>query len=120
MGDVEMTAEVGSGAPATNAGHLFATPFTPDTAPPGLSQKRRWFVAPLLLLCFGLAAVLLQPEFPRWTYEYGRFIRNVAQDPSLQLPKQASIAIRPLFAALLVLFAIFAAGSIKRRLRLLL
>jgi cellulose synthase/poly-beta-1,6-N-acetylglucosamine synthase-like glycosyltransferase len=99
--------------------HLFATPFTPDTAPPGLSRKRRWFVAPLLLVSFGLAAILLQPKFPHWTYEYGRFIRNVAQDPSLSLPKQASIAIRPLFAALLILFAIFAAGSRTRRLRLL-
>jgi cellulose synthase/poly-beta-1,6-N-acetylglucosamine synthase-like glycosyltransferase len=102
-----------------NGEHLFATPFTPDTAPPGLSEKRRWFVAPLLLASFGLVAVALQPQFPHWTYEYGRFIRNVAQDPSLRLPKQASIAIRPLFATLLVLFALFAAGTFRRRLRLL-
>jgi cellulose synthase/poly-beta-1,6-N-acetylglucosamine synthase-like glycosyltransferase len=102
-----------------NGEHLFATPFTPDTAPPGLSEKRRWFVAPLLLASFGLVAVLLQPRFPHWTYEYGRFIRDVAQDPSLRLPKQASIAIRPLFATLLVLFALFAAGTFRRRLRLL-
>lgn len=99
---------------------LFATPFTPDTAPPGLSVRRRWFVAPLLLLSFGLAAVAMQSSFPQMTYEYGRFIRDLGQDPSLLLPKQASIAIRPLFASLLVLFALFAAGSWRRRLRLLL
>lgn len=97
---------------------LLATPFTPDTAPPGLAVKRRWFVAPLLLLGFGLAAIALQPHFSQMTYEYGRFIRNLSQDPSLLLPKQASIAIRPLFASLLILFAFFAAGSWPRRLRL--
>jgi len=97
---------------------LFATPFTPDTAPPGLSVRRRWWVAPALLATFAAAAALLQPDFPQMTYEYGRFIRDLGQDPNLLLPKQASIAIRPLFAVLLVLFALFAAGSWKRRLRL--
>ena len=47
------------------------------------------------------------------TFEYGRLIRDLAQDPPLLLPKQASIAIRPLFASLLVLFAVFAAGPLK-------
>ncbi len=99
--------------------HLFATPFTPDTAPPGLSVRRRWFVAPLLLAAFAAAAAAMQPHFPQMTYEYGRFIRNLSQDPSLRLPKQASIAVRPLFASLLVLFGLFAAGTWRRRLRLL-
>jgi cellulose synthase/poly-beta-1,6-N-acetylglucosamine synthase-like glycosyltransferase len=97
---------------------LLATPFTPDTAPPGLSVRRRWWVAPALLAAFAAAAALLQPDFPQMTYEYGRFIRNLGQDPNLLLPKQASIAIRPLFAVLLILFTVFAAGSWKRRLRL--
>jgi cellulose synthase/poly-beta-1,6-N-acetylglucosamine synthase-like glycosyltransferase len=99
--------------------HLLATPFTPDTAPSGLSVRRRWFVAPLLLVAFGAAAAAMQSSFPQMTYEYGRFIRDLGQDPSLLLPKQASIAIRPLFASLLILFALFAAGSWRRRLRLL-
>lgn len=102
-----------------NGERPLTTPFTPDTAPPGLSVRRHRFVAPLLLACFATAAVLLQPAFPNLTYEYGRFIREVAQDPSLSLPKQASIAVRPLLAALLVLFALFAAGTWRRRLRLL-
>lgn len=96
-----------------------ATPFTPDTAPPGLSVRRRWFVAPLLLLAFGLSAAAMQSSFSQMTFEYGRFIRDLGQDPNLLLPKQASIAIRPLFASLLILFALFAAGSLRRRLRLL-
>jgi cellulose synthase/poly-beta-1,6-N-acetylglucosamine synthase-like glycosyltransferase len=96
-----------------------ATPFTPDTAPPGLSVRRRWFVAPALLVAFGLAAIALQPHFAQMTYEYGRFIRNLSQDTELLLPKQASIAIRPLFASLLILFSLFAAGTWRRRLRLL-
>lgn len=99
--------------------HLLETPFTPDTAPAGLSVNRRWFTAPLLLLGFAVAAALMEPSFPKLTYEYGRLIRELAHDPELNLPKQASIAIRPLFAALLVLFSLFAAGSMKRRLRLL-
>ena len=98
---------------------VLVTPFTPDTAPPGLSVRRRWWVAPLLLIVFGAAAAAMQSSFPQMTYEYGRFIRDVGQDPSLLLPKQSSIAIRPLFACLLVLFALFAAGTWKRRLRLL-
>jgi cellulose synthase/poly-beta-1,6-N-acetylglucosamine synthase-like glycosyltransferase len=102
----------------TSVGQL-ATPFTPDTAPPGLSVSRRWFIAPALLLAFALAAAAMQSSFPQMTFEYGRFIRNLAQDPNLLLPKQASVAIRPLFAVLLVLFALFAAGSWRRRLRLL-
>jgi cellulose synthase/poly-beta-1,6-N-acetylglucosamine synthase-like glycosyltransferase len=97
---------------------LLETPFTPDTAPSGLSVRRGWYVAPLLLIAFGLAAVVLQPHFSQMTYHYGRFIRNLSQDQSLRLPKQASITVRPLFAGLLVLFTLFAAGSWTRRIRL--
>lgn len=98
---------------------LPGTPLTPDTAPAGLSVRRRRFVAPLLILGFAAAAAAMQSSFPWMTYEYGRLIKNLAQDPALLLPKQASIAIRPLFATLLVLFSIVAAGSARHRLRLL-
>jgi cellulose synthase/poly-beta-1,6-N-acetylglucosamine synthase-like glycosyltransferase len=103
---------------ATDEPQLLETPFTPDTAPPGLAIRRSWWVAPLLLVAFGLAAVALQPHFTQMTYHYGRFIRNLSQDTSLRLPKQASITVRPLFASLLLLFTVFAAGSWTRRLRL--
>jgi len=99
--------------------HLLATPFTPDTAPGGLSVSRRASVTPMLLLSFGVAAALMESSFPTMTYRYGHFVRRLSSDPNLLLPKQASVAIRPLFAALLVLFAIFAAGSLRHRVRLL-
>ena len=40
---------------------------------------------------------------------------RLAADPGLRLPKQASIAIRPLFAVLLLLFALFGAGRWRDR-----
>jgi cellulose synthase/poly-beta-1,6-N-acetylglucosamine synthase-like glycosyltransferase len=112
-------AERGPLVPASVAPVAPETPFTPDTAPAGLSVRRRWFVPPLLLLGFAIVAAAMESSFPRMTFEYGRLIRDLAQDPQLLLPKQASIAIRPLFASLLVLFALFAAGPLRRRLRLL-
>ena len=98
---------------------LLRTPFTPDTAPSGLTVRRRRVTTPLMLALFALIAALIEPWFPRMTYEYGRWVRQAAGDPSLLAPKQASIAIRPLFACLLILFAIFAAGTWTRKLRLL-
>ena len=105
--------------PGAAADHLLETPFTPDTAPSGLTVRRRRLTTPLMLLAFAVTAAVIEPWFPRMTYDYGRMVRLGAHDPGLLMPKQASIAIRPLFAALLVLFAVFAAGSLRRKLRLL-
>jgi cellulose synthase/poly-beta-1,6-N-acetylglucosamine synthase-like glycosyltransferase len=94
------------------------TPFTPDTAPEGLTIRRSRWVTPAMLVCFAVAAALVEPRFPHWTYLYGREIKQLAADPSLRLPKQASIAIRPLFALLLMMFAVFGAGRWRDRARL--
>lgn len=104
-------------AAATPPSYL-TTPFTPDTAPEGLSITRSRWVVPLMLASFAAIAVLIEPTFPRLTYLYGREIKQLAADPSLRLPKQASIAIRPLFAVLLALFALFGAGRWRDRARL--
>jgi cellulose synthase/poly-beta-1,6-N-acetylglucosamine synthase-like glycosyltransferase len=94
------------------------TPFTPDTAPEGLTIRRSRLTTPAMLVAFAVGAALIEPRFPHWTYLYGREIQRLAADPSLRLPKQASIAIRPLFALLLVMFAVFGAGRWRDRLRL--
>jgi cellulose synthase/poly-beta-1,6-N-acetylglucosamine synthase-like glycosyltransferase len=94
------------------------TPFTPDTAPEGLTIRRSRMTTPAMLVAFAVGAALIEPRFPHWTYLYGREIQRLAADPSLRLPKQASIAIRPLFALLLVMFAVFGAGRWRDRLRL--
>jgi hypothetical protein len=101
------------------AERVLATPFTPDTAPPGLAVRRRVWTTPLMLASFALVAALIEPSFPEMTHRYGRLVRDAAQDPSLVMPKQASIAVRPLFIVLLVLFALFASGSARRKMRLL-
>ena len=94
------------------------TPFTPDTAPEGLTITRSRWVVPLMLASFAAIAALIEPTFPRLTYLYGQEIKHISADPNLRLPKQASIAIRPLFAVLLVLFALFGAGRWRDRARL--
>jgi cellulose synthase/poly-beta-1,6-N-acetylglucosamine synthase-like glycosyltransferase len=71
-----------------------------------------------MLASFAVIAALIEPSFPRMTYLYGREVRHLAGDESLRLPRQASIAIRPLFLALLALFAGFGAGRWRDRLRL--
>ena len=71
-----------------------------------------------MLVAFAAVAATIEPQFPHWTYLYGREVERLAADPHLRLPKQASIAIRPLFVLLLVMFALFGAGRWRDRLRL--
>lgn len=71
-----------------------------------------------MLLCFAAAALGIQAILPGITFRYGRFISNLAGIHSFELAKQASIAIRPLTVAVLILFAAFSAGSLAARARL--
>jgi cellulose synthase/poly-beta-1,6-N-acetylglucosamine synthase-like glycosyltransferase len=52
------------------------------------------------------------------TFLYGRFVSEQAGVHSFELPKQASIAVRPLTVAILVIFSVFTAGGWAARLRL--
>jgi cellulose synthase/poly-beta-1,6-N-acetylglucosamine synthase-like glycosyltransferase len=71
-----------------------------------------------MLACFAAAALGIQAVLPRITFRYGRFISNLAGIHSFELAKQASIAVRPLTVAVLILFAAFSAGSVPARARL--
>jgi cellulose synthase/poly-beta-1,6-N-acetylglucosamine synthase-like glycosyltransferase len=66
-------------------------------------RRPRW-LAPLMLLCFAGVALAIQGILPRIH--------------SFELAKQASIAIRPLTVAILILFAAFSAGSVPARAKL--
>src|SRR5580704_1183083 len=88
------------------------------SAPPGLRVRRPLWLAPLMLLCFAAAALGVQAILPKITFRYGRFISNLAGIHSFELAKQASIAIRPLTVAILILFAAFSAGSVPARAKL--
>ena len=90
----------------------------PYSAPPGLRVLRSRWLTPLMLLCFAAAALGIQAALPRITFRYGRFISDLALMHSFLLPKQASIAIRPLTVVVLILFAAFSAGSVPARARL--
>jgi cellulose synthase/poly-beta-1,6-N-acetylglucosamine synthase-like glycosyltransferase len=90
----------------------------PYSAPPGLRLRRPPWLGVALLLSFAVAALGVQAILPRLTFRYGRLVSGLAGVQSFELPKQASIAIRPLTVTLLVLFALFAAGSARARIRL--
>ncbi len=90
----------------------------PYSAPPGLRVRRPLWLTPVMLVCFAAAALGIQAVLPRITFRYGRFVSNLAGIHSFELAKQASIAVRPLTVAVLILFAAFSAGSVLARARL--
>lgn len=90
----------------------------PYSAPPGLRQQRPLWITPIMLLCFAGAALGVQAILPRVTFRYGRFISSLAVIHSFALAKQASIAVRPLTVAVIILFAAFSTGSVVARARL--
>ena len=81
-------------------------------------MQRPLWLTPVMLLCFAGAALGIQSVLPRITFRYGRFVSNLAGIHSFELAKQASIAVRPLTVAVLILFAAFSAGSVPARARL--
>jgi cellulose synthase/poly-beta-1,6-N-acetylglucosamine synthase-like glycosyltransferase len=91
---------------------------TPDTAPSGLSVPRPRWVAPVFLSLFAACAAALDGWIPLLTHEYGRVLRAVANVPAGTFGKQTSVAVRPLMLLLALLFALLAAGTVRRRLRL--
>src|SRR5438132_4490471 len=91
---------------------------TPDTAPSGLSVPRPRWVAPVFLSLFAACAAALEGWIPPLTHEYGRVLRAVANVPAGTFGKQTSVAVRPLMLLLALLFALLAAGTVRRRLRL--
>jgi len=90
----------------------------PYSAPPGLLARRPPGLAAGLVLSFAAAALGIHLVLQRLTLIYGKQISDLAGDRHFALPKQASIAVRPLTIVLLLLFSLFAAGSIRARLRL--
>jgi cellulose synthase/poly-beta-1,6-N-acetylglucosamine synthase-like glycosyltransferase len=93
---------------------------TPDTAPPGLSVPRPRWVAPLFLALFAACAAAVDPWIPPVTHIYGRLLRAMANVPEGTFGKQSSVAVRPLMLLLALLFALLAAGTVRRRVRLFL
>jgi cellulose synthase/poly-beta-1,6-N-acetylglucosamine synthase-like glycosyltransferase len=93
---------------------------TPDTAPPGLSVPRPRWVTPLFLALFAACAAVLDRWIPLATHVYGRMLRTMANVPEGTFGKQSSVAVRPLMLLLALLFALLAAGTVRRRLRLFL
>ncbi len=93
---------------------------TPDTAPPGLSVPRPRWVAPAFLALFAACAAALDRWILPLTHLYGRMLLALASVPAGTFGKQTSVAVRPLVLLLAMLFALLAAGSVRRRLRLFL
>ena len=90
----------------------------PYCAPPGLLVKRPRWIGPALLLSFIGAALVIHLTLRQLTYDYGQVIGKLAGVRRFELPKQASIAVRPFTVALLLAFAACAAGSVRARIRL--
>jgi len=87
-------------------------------APKGLVLRRSPWLAPALLLAFVAAAAGIQAVLPRLTVRYTELISRMAGVHALGIPKHATIAVRAFVIAALILFAVFAAGSIQARIRL--
>jgi GT2 family glycosyltransferase len=90
----------------------------PYCAPPGLLTRRSRWVGPALLISFVAAALAIHLTLRQLTYDYGQLIGKLARVHRFELPKQASIAVRPFTVALLLAFAACAAGSVRARIRL--
>jgi cellulose synthase/poly-beta-1,6-N-acetylglucosamine synthase-like glycosyltransferase len=93
---------------------------TPDTAPAGLSVTRSRWVAPALLLVFGVSAAAVDKLLAgSLTHAYGYLLTGLADVPAGIFGKQISAAIRPLFLLLALVFALTVSGTLRRRLLLL-
>lgn len=90
----------------------------PYAAPPGLLIRRSRWAGPAMLLSFVAVALPLHLVLRQLTFDYGRLVGRIAQVYPVELSKQASIAVRPLTIALLVILGAFAAGSVRARVRL--
>lgn len=93
---------------------------TPDTAPPGLSVPRPRWVTPVFLALFAACAAVIGRWIPPMTHQYARMLRALADVPPGTFGKQTSVAVRPLMLLLALLFALLAAGTVRRRIRLFL
>jgi cellulose synthase/poly-beta-1,6-N-acetylglucosamine synthase-like glycosyltransferase len=86
----------------------------------GLLRRRPAWVGPVLLLCFVGAVLAIDHVLRPLTFDYGRVVGDLAAVHPFQLPKQASIAVRPFTVALILLLGACAAGSVRARARLIL
>jgi len=91
---------------------------TPYVAPLGLVSRRSPWLAPWLLLGFVAAVAGIQAVLKRLTVPYRHLISALAGLQSIAMPKHGNIAVRAFVVAALVLFAAFAAGSLRARVRL--
>ena len=92
---------------------------TPDTTPTGLSVTRSRWVAPLLLLLFAAGAAAVDRWVQPLTHAYSYALVGIADVTPGIFGKQESVAIRPLFLLLALVFALMVSGPMWRRLRLL-
>jgi len=92
---------------------------TPDTAPAGLSVRRPRWVVPTFLVLFATCSAVADRWSLPMTHRYGRVLLSLAEAPTGVFGKQASVAVRPFFFVLVVLFAILISGPVLRRIRLL-
>ena len=87
--------------------------------PPGLSVRRPRWLAPAFLLIFAVCSARLDQWILPITHTYGHILSALTDVPPSTFGKQASVAVRPFFLTIEVLFSIMASGPLLRRLRLL-
>jgi cellulose synthase/poly-beta-1,6-N-acetylglucosamine synthase-like glycosyltransferase len=90
----------------------------PYRAPLGLRVRRPPWVGLALLASFVAAAMAIHLVVRKLTFDYGRLVGRISGVHPFELPKQASIEVRPLTVALLLILGACAAGSVRARLRL--
>lgn len=115
-----MSADLPEGAGRdTTKGRLEGFYLTPDTAPPGLSVRRSRLVAPLLLVGFAVAAMIVNHWFVLAAHDYAIDLGHLLGVARRRIGQQPSAVVRPLYVALVVVLTILLSGTMARRLRFL-
>ena len=91
---------------------------TPDTAPKGLSIQRPRWVAPALLILFAACTAGIHQWIQPMTQVYGNWLCALVNVPYGTFGNQRTVAVRPLFLLLALLFALLVSGPWLRRVRL--
>jgi Glycosyltransferase like family 2 len=89
-----------------------------DSAPRGYADRRPWWVPPAFLVSIAAASAALATGLSVLTRGYADLIGAVSGLPQRNLLRhEASVSLRPVLLAIIVIYILFSSGSVRDRLR---